>query len=163
MLKNRPHSDIKANAHRCYIRRSSPWHLDQVIPPIDSFSPIHRRHFTRSHRRSIGRFHPAYSVSSEKHWTTSDYFLCNISGICTANNHQSPSPAQSAAQHHIYCQPFFGLKWVVFFAGKFGLPLTKEIAHRLPYSVFSSDHDSSLPLLSSRLAWLTRNPRLILI
>lgn len=42
-------------------------------------------------------------------------------GICTANTQQNPSPAQPApapAQHHIYCQPFFGLKWVVFFAGK---------------------------------------------
>jgi hypothetical protein len=41
-----------------------------------------------------------------------------IKGICTTNTQQAQSPQQQQqAQHHIYCQPFFGLKWVVIFAG----------------------------------------------
>ncbi len=44
-------------------------------------------------------------------------FLIN-KGICTANTQQAQSPQQQQAQHHLYCQPFFGLKWVVIFAGR---------------------------------------------
>jgi hypothetical protein len=43
--------------------------------------------------------------------------FCIKKGICTANTQQAQSPQQQQAQHHIYCQPFFGLKWVVIFAG----------------------------------------------
>jgi hypothetical protein len=39
-------------------------------------------------------------------------FFKIIKGICAANTQQ-----QQQAQHHLYCQSFFGLKWVVIFAG----------------------------------------------
>ena len=43
--------------------------------------------------------------------------------ICTANTQQAQSSQQQQqqqqqAQQHVYCQPLFGLKWVVIFAGK---------------------------------------------
>jgi hypothetical protein len=44
-------------------------------------------------------------------------FFEKIKGICTANTQQTQTTQQQQAQHHIYCQPFFGLKWVVIFAG----------------------------------------------
>ncbi|CAF0884604.1 unnamed protein product [Adineta ricciae] len=43
--------------------------------------------------------------------------------ICTANTQQAQSPQPQQAQHHIYCQPFFGLKWVVIFAAATMIPI----------------------------------------
>ncbi|CAF4609254.1 unnamed protein product, partial [Rotaria magnacalcarata] len=40
-----------------------------------------------------------------------------------ANTQQAQSPQQQQAQHHIYCQPLFGLKWVVIFAAATMIPL----------------------------------------
>lgn len=50
----------------------------------------------------------------------------SLEGICTANTPPAQSPQQPAApaQHHIYCQPCFGLKWVVIFAGTDNQPRT---------------------------------------
>jgi len=39
-----------------------------------------------------------------------------LKGICTANTQQAQSPQQQQ-QAQLYCQPLFGLKWVVIFAG----------------------------------------------
>ncbi|CAF4659340.1 unnamed protein product [Rotaria sp. Silwood1] len=43
--------------------------------------------------------------------------------ICTANTQQAQTTQHQQAQHHIYCQPLFGLKWVVIFAAATMIPL----------------------------------------
>jgi hypothetical protein len=53
----------------------------------------------------------ALIIIPAKNHDSSFFVFLKIQGICTANTQQQQT------QHQIYCQSFFGLKWVVIFAG----------------------------------------------
>lgn len=87
----------------------------------------------------------------QKSWTMFVFLFSK--GFCPASNQQTSSTVQSSAQHHIYCQPLFGLKWVVLIAGKFDVILKTRQMWFVDFTC-SSNHGSSFTLFSSCVARL---------
>ncbi|CAF1359598.1 unnamed protein product [Adineta steineri] len=98
--------------------KSSPFFHPPLFPLIPPGHPTHRLLFPDT----SPPFHP-FSPTIYRPIPP------GIFRICTANNQQAQSPQQPQAQPHIYCQPFFGLKWVVIFAAATMIPLPPCFHH----------------------------------
>ncbi|CAF1097175.1 unnamed protein product [Adineta steineri] len=97
--------------------KSSPYFHTAFVPLPPPGHPTHRVLFPDPTNAALHPFPP----------TIYRPIPPGIFRICTANTQQTQtiqSQQQQQTQHHIYCQPFFGLKWVVIFAAATMIPLT---------------------------------------
>ncbi|CAF0979372.1 unnamed protein product [Rotaria magnacalcarata] len=92
--------------------KSSPFFHPTLFPLVPPGHPTHRLLFPDT----SATFHPFPPTIYRP-------IPPGIIRFCAANTQQAQSPQQQQAQHHIYCQPLFGLKWVVIFAAATMIPL----------------------------------------
>ncbi|CAF2638789.1 unnamed protein product [Rotaria sp. Silwood2] len=93
--------------------KSSPFFHPTLFPLVPPGHPTHRLLFPDTSTT----FHPFPPTIYRP-------IPPGIIRFCTANTQQAQSQQQQQqAQHHIYCQPFIGLKWVVIFAAATMIPL----------------------------------------
>ncbi|CAF0979595.1 unnamed protein product [Rotaria magnacalcarata] len=85
-----------------------------IAPPPGH--PAHRVIFPDPTNAATAGFHPFPSAIYRP-------IPPGVFRICTANTQQAQTTQHQQAQHHIFCQPLFGLKWVVIFAAATMIPL----------------------------------------
>ncbi|UJR36366.1 hypothetical protein I4U23_029092 [Adineta vaga] len=106
-----------------YQTKSSPYFHTTFLPLVPSGHPTHRVIFPDPTNTAPAGFHPFPPAIYRP-------IPPGIFRICSANTPQAQTTLQQQqAQHHLYCQPCFGLKWVVIFAAATMIPLPPCFHH----------------------------------